>query len=83
MRDRINGMRAQFADALERHARGRQFGFLRRGRGMFSLVGLSPEQVDRLREEHAIYIVRDSRVNVAGMTAETMDPLCTAIASVL
>ncbi|HUG92716.1 MAG TPA: amino acid aminotransferase [Planctomycetaceae bacterium] len=83
MRDRINGMRALFADTMQRHAPGRDFGFIRRGRGMFSLSGLSPEQVDALRERHSLYIVRDGRVNVAGMTADSMERLCGTIASVL
>jgi aspartate/tyrosine/aromatic aminotransferase len=83
MRNRINGMRAVFADAMERHAPDRDVRFIRRGRGMFSLLGLSPEQVDALRERHSIYIVRDSRINVAGMTENTMDGLCAKIASVL
>jgi aspartate/tyrosine/aromatic aminotransferase len=83
MRDRINGMRTLFADTMQRHVRDRDFQFIRRGRGMFSLLGLAPEQVDALREKHSVYIVRDSRINVAGMTEETMDELCAKIASVL
>ncbi|MBW3542602.1 MAG: aspartate/tyrosine/aromatic aminotransferase [Planctomycetes bacterium] len=82
MRNRINGMRTLFARTLTEKS-GRDFSFIERGRGMFSLTGLSPEQVDRLRIEQAIYIVRDSRVNVAGMTSDTMDDLCERIASVL
>jgi aspartate aminotransferase len=83
MRDRINGMRSLFANTMERHAPGRDFGFIRRGRGMFSLSGLSPEQVDELREQHSLYIVRDGRINVAGMTEDKLDALCATIASVL
>ena len=48
---------------------------------MFSFSGLSPEQVDRLRAEHAIYIVRSGRINVAGITSQNVEPLCRAIAS--
>ena len=83
MRARINGMRRLFVDTLaEKGAQG-DFSFIARQRGMFSYSGLSDEQVKRLREEYAIYIVGGGRINVAGMTGANMDVLCTAIASVL
>ena len=50
---------------------------------MFSFSGLTKEQVDKLREKYAIYIVGSGRINVAGMTEANMDRLCEAIASVL
>ncbi len=50
---------------------------------MFSFSGITPEQVDRLRNDYAIYIVRSGRINVAGMTAANMDRLCDAIKAVL
>ena len=52
-------------------------------RGMFSFSGLTKEQVEELREKHAIYIVGSGRINVAGMTEANMGRLCDAIASVL
>lgn len=83
MRDRINGMRNLFADTMAAKCPDRDFSFLKRGRGMFAFSGLTPEQVDRLKDEHSIYMVRNGRINVAGMSAETMDTLCDAIAAVL
>ncbi len=50
---------------------------------MFSYSGLTPEQVDRLREEHSIYIVRDGRINVAGISQSNVDALTSAVATVL
>jgi aspartate aminotransferase len=50
---------------------------------MFSFAPLTPEQVDRLKDKHAIYAVRSGRINVAGMRKATMDRLCSAIAEVL
>ena len=50
---------------------------------MFSFSGLSPEQVEVLREQKSIYIVGSGRVNVAGMTADNMELLCESIAGVL
>ncbi len=83
MRDRIHAMRSLFVDTLKAKGVERDFSFLTKQNGMFSFSGLTPEQVDRLREEFAIYIVRSGRINVAGMTPATMDSLCKSIAVVL
>ena len=50
---------------------------------MFSFSGLSPEQVDRLRNEFGVYMVRNGRINVAGVTPENVGRLCESIAAVL
>ena len=83
MRHRINGMRSLFVETLARHGAARDFSFIKRQRGMFSFSGLSRAQVDRLRDEHAIYIVGSGRINVAGMTESNIDRLCAAITAVL
>jgi aspartate/tyrosine/aromatic aminotransferase len=83
IRDRINGMRRLFVETLKAKGVSRDFSFIIEQRGMFSFSGLSKEQVDELREKHAIYIVGSGRINVAGMTEANMDRLCEAIASVL
>ncbi len=56
-----------------------RFGFLAEHRGMFSRLGASPEQVERLRAEHGIYMVGDSRLNIAGLNARTVPILARAI----
>ena len=83
MRSRINGMRRLFVDSLKAKGVDRDFSFIVRQRGMFSFSGLTPEQVETLRQQHSIYIVNSGRINVAGMTEANMDTLCAAIASVL
>jgi aspartate/tyrosine/aromatic aminotransferase len=83
MRDRVNNMRGLFVETLNQKGVDRDFGYIARQRGMFSFSGLNPEQVKRLRDEYAIYIVGSGRINVAGMTESNMDYLCDAIASVL
>ena len=83
MRNRINGMRTLFQQTMESRNTGRDWSFITQQTGMFSFSGLKPDQVDILRDKFAIYIVRDGRINVAGMSAETMDRLCDAIVSVL
>ena len=83
MRERINQMRSLFVEALAAKGAQRDFSSIRDQRGMFSFSGLNREQVDRLREEHSIYIVGSGRINVAGMTDANMDRLCEAIVGVL
>lgn len=83
MRDRINGMRTLFVDTLEHQGVRRDFSFIARQRGMFSFSGLTPEQVDALRERFAIYVVGSGRINVAGVTEHNVGKLCEAIAEVL
>lgn len=83
MRDRINGIRKQFVDTLKAKGVKRDFSFLARQRGMFSFSGLTREQVLRLRDEYAIYIVENGRINVAGITPANLDLLCEAIRAVV
>ena len=83
MRDRINGMRQLFVERLKGKGVERDFSFITRQRGMFSFSGLTPQQVETLRERNAIYIVGSGRINVAGMTEDNIDTLCEALAAVL
>jgi aspartate aminotransferase len=76
-------MRKLLVQALADQGVTRDFSFMTRQRGMFSFSGLNPEQVDRLREEYSIYIVRSGRINVAGITEKNIDRLATAVAEVL
>jgi aspartate/tyrosine/aromatic aminotransferase len=82
MRERINGNRRAFVDGLER-AGAPDFSRLLRQRGMFSLLGLSADQVRRLKEDHAVYVVGGGRVNVAGLTSANLDAACRAITAVI
>ena len=50
---------------------------------MFSYTGLSPEQVDRLREEFAVYLVRSGRMCVAGLNTRNVEYVADAMAAVL
>ena len=82
MRDRINGNRAKFVAGLQAAgAPGDHEGLLRQ-RGMFSLLPLGEERVARLRDEFGVYVVGKGRVNVAGLTAQNLEPVCRAIATV-
>src|SRR5690606_32389004 len=83
MRDRIAGMRRLFVQTLAQKGIAQDFSFIERQKGMFSFSGLSPDQVQRLREEHAIYIVGSGRINVAGMNEQNVGVICEAIKAVL
>ena len=83
MRERINGMRKLFTQTMADRLPGRDFSFIERQRGMFSYSGLTAEQVDTLREKFSIYIVRDGRINVAGINPGNVGPLCDAVSSIL
>ncbi|MFU8865454.1 MAG: aromatic amino acid transaminase [Rhodobacterales bacterium] len=73
------GLREQLAAELQRLSGSDRFGFIAQHRGMFSRLGTTPEMVARLREEHAIYMVGDSRLNIAGLNKHTVPILAKAI----
>lgn len=83
MRSRIKEMRAKFVALLKEKGAEQDFSFISEQNGMFSFSGLTPEQVDRLKTEFAIYAVRSGRINVAGMTDDNIDYLCESIVKVL
>jgi len=83
MRVSMLALRSGLADALRRETNSDRFDFVADHRGMFSRLGLTTEQVDKLRDEYGIYMVGDSRFNVAGLPADGLDDLAKAIAAVL
>jgi len=76
-------LRRQLAQELRHLTNSDRFDFVAQHRGMFSRLGLTEAQVARLRDEQAIYMVSDSRINIAGLNAATVPVLARAIASVL
>ena len=72
-------LRAQLADELKRLTNSDRFAFVAEHRGMFSRLGASPAQVDRMRETNGIYMVGDSRINIAGLNRDTVPVLARAI----
>ncbi len=83
MRERIAAMRRALHDRLVALLPARDFGYFLTQRGMFSYTGLSPEQVQRLRDEHAVYLIRSGRICVAGLNAGNVGRTAEAIAAVL
>ncbi len=83
MRGRLNGLRKLLVDKLAARKTSLDFSFIARERGMFSFLGITKEQVIRLREQFHIYMVESSRVNIAGINHGNVDTVADAIAAVL
>lgn len=73
------GLRTQLASELQRLSGSDRFGFVAQHRGMFSRLGIAPEIVQNLKTEHGIYMVGDSRINIAGLNQITVPILAKAI----
>ena len=78
MRKRISEMREGFIEGMKK--RGKDFSFLASQKGMFSYTGLNAMQADWLKQEKGIYIVGTGRINVAGLTSDTLESVCDAVA---
>lgn len=83
MRERLSSARAAFANGLALRLPDRDWSFIRRQRGMFSFTGLSRAQTEWLRQQRAIYMTADGRVNVVGLNPGNVDYVCDSIADVL
>jgi aspartate aminotransferase len=81
MRTRILEMRSLLAGRLQEVTGGNSFDFIRTQHGMFSLLGVSPDAVERLREKHHIYMTSDSRMNLAGIMPGNVDYVAAAFAA--
>ena len=83
MRNRINGLRKTLVEKIQAAGIERDFSFLQRQSGMFSFLGLSVDQVTRLREEFSIYTVNSARVNIASFNDSNIDYFVGALRTVL
>ena len=83
MRERIAAMRRALHGVVSAKVPGRDFGYFLTQRGMFSYTGLSAAQVDRLRDEFAVYLVRSGRICVAGLNDGNVERTAQAMAAVM
>jgi aspartate aminotransferase len=83
MRTRISDMRGLLARQLRKVTGDDSFDFIRAQHGMFSLLGVSPQAVERLREKHHIYMMSDSRMNLAGLMPHNVEYVAESIAAEL
>jgi aspartate aminotransferase len=83
MRDRINSNRTMLVNQLTAKGVDRDFSFIARQKGMFSFLGVNPEQVATLKQQYSVYMVGSSRISIAGISATNVDYLAKSIAAVL
>ena len=83
MRIRISDMRQLLVDKLAENGVTRDFSFITTQNGMFSFLGITPEQVQQLQDDYSIYIVGSSRISLAGISSDNVDYLGQSIAKVL
>lgn len=82
MRQRVTSLRSGLVEALQPHGLAERFAYIAEQRGMFSYTGLTPVQVQRLRDEFSVYMLGSGRANMAGVDAKRLDQLASAIARV-
>ena len=83
MRERILAMRRSLHAVLTAKLPGRPLDYFLTQRGMFSYTGMSAAQVDRLREEFGVYLIRSGRMCVAGLNTGNVERTAAAMAAVL
>jgi len=82
MRVRLVGLRARLSNALAQLTGDPDsWNYIERQQGLFSYMRLSPRQVESLRREHAVYLLKSGRLCVAGLTDGNIDYVASAIAS--
>lgn len=83
MRNRILQLRHQLANQIAISGCEQDFSFIPQQKGMFSFLGINKEQVARLRDEHSIYMLDSSRINIAGLSSHNLTYVAQALAAVL
>ncbi len=83
MCDRLKEMRKALVEALLFHDKNHDFSPILKQKGLFSFIGLSKDQVDRLRQEYAIYMPPNGRINLAGLSSRNVEYVADALLSVM
>ena len=83
MRGRIQAMRKSLHEVLTAKLPGRNLDYFLTQRGMFSYTGMTPEQVERLKSEFGVYVLRSGRMCIAGLNSRNVEPTAQAFAAVL
>jgi aromatic-amino-acid transaminase len=82
MRDRIRTMRTNLVDAIKANGTDQDFSFVAKQCGMFSYTGLTPAQVERLKNEFSIYAVSTGRISLPALNSGNIDYVANAISAV-
>jgi len=79
MRARMIGLREKLSEAIRQRSNSKDFDFIAAHRGMFSLLGLENAVVEHLKAANGIYMIGDSRINVAGIPEDRVGDLADAL----
>lgn len=80
MADRIKSMRASLKDLLiNEHGSKRNWDHITNQIGMFAFLGVTPEQVAKLVNDHHVYLTKDGRISVAGITEHNVQHLAASL----
>jgi aspartate aminotransferase len=82
MADRVISMRKQLRENLTKEGSTRDWTHITDQIGMFCFTGMTPEQVDRLMKEHSVYLTKDGRVAIVGITSGNVQYLAHAMHAV-
>jgi aspartate aminotransferase, mitochondrial len=82
MADRIITMRTQLKAGLKEAGSVKNWDHITKQIGMFCYSGLTAEQVERLMKEHHVYLTKDGRISMAGITSHNVKYLANAIHAV-
>ena len=83
VRNRINGLRSDLVAALRDTGLKRDFSFIEGEKGMFSFLGVTPEQAETLVSRYSIYLVKSGRINIAGINQTNIGYLARSLAELL
>ncbi len=83
MRERIHRLRLDLYERLAAKKKNSDFSHFKRGQGMFCYTGMTKEEVERITEQYAIYLPKDGRINICGLTQKNLDYVVDAIATVM
>merc|ERR1712170_251648 len=79
MADRIITMRTKLRDGLAREGSTKNWQHITDQIGMFCFTGMTPEQVEKLTKEYSVYLTKDGRISIAGISSTNVDYLAHAI----
>lgn len=82
MADRVISMRTKLVENLKKLGSSRNWSHITNQIGMFCYSGLTPEQVDKLAAEHHVYLTRNGRISIAGISSNNVEYLAKAIHAV-
>ncbi len=82
VRNHMVTIRKNLAEAMRKRSNSADYDFIAEHRGMFSLIGISQDDVEKLKKDHGVYMVGNSRMNIAGLGVDKIDIFADALAEV-